>query len=303
MLKGTWQEIGRLEGLFLEIIDDPTKKEVLLYPICYCQLVRKENTFEIDLPKLLACANKTFHTFKGRWQDILLELDLFQFITPKGEVFWGKDILKLQSAEGIKVAFQPEYREIFYEVYARFLKYWTVLSKISSYSRRNTPAEAVYLVAVIFNEELYNEVVHFSKLQAMRFPQEEPFFNAVKNISEFYMKVNDKKEFDVQLLEGALAELSGLKSPYYGVNVAKLRRDLETLVREVSKGRRYFILKIDFTIASNHGRGLIRRLVSKLVRKIKELGGKRWTLMNSGTVFSSFTGTSWRRQRGQQIPV
>ncbi len=303
MLKDTWQDIGRLEGLFLEIIDDPTKKEVLLYPICYCQLVRKENTFEVDLPKLLSCANKTFHSFRGRWQDILLELDLFQFITPSGDVLWGKDILRLQSAEGIKVTFLPEYREIFYEVYARFLKYWTVLSKISSYSKRNTAAEAVYLSAIIFNEELYSEVIHYSKLQALRFPKEASFFEVVRGLSEFYVKVNERREFDLQLLERALAELSGFKSPYYGINVAKLRRDIDALIKDVSKGKKYFILKISFTIASNHGRGFVKRLVSKLVRKIKELGGKRWTLMNSETVFSSFTGTSWRRQRGQQIPV
>ena len=303
MLKDTWQEIGRLEGIFLEIIDDPTKKEVLLYPICYCQLVRKENTFEIDLPKLLSCANKTFHTFRGRWQDILLELDLFQFITPKGEVLWGKDILGLQPAEGIKVTFLPEYREIFYEVYARFLKYWTVLSKISSYSRRNTPAEAVYLSAIIFNEELYGEVIHYSKMQSLRFPEEAPFFNVIADLSEFYVKVNERREFDLQLLEKALSELSSFKSPYYGINTAKLRRDVEALLKDVSRGKRYFVLKISFTITSNHRRGLVRRFISGVVKKIRELGERRWTLMNSEMILSSFTETSWGRQRGQQIPV
>ncbi len=303
MLKDTWQEIGRLESIFLEIIDDPRKKEVLLYPICYCQLVRKEGSFDVDLPKLLSCANKTFHTFRGKWQDILLELDLFQFITPKGEVLWGKDILGLQASEGIKVSFLPEFREVFYEVYARFLKYWTVLSKISSYSKRNTPAEAVYLSAVIFNEELYNEVVHFVRLQSLRFPEEKVFFEVIRDLSEFYIKINERREFDTDLLEKALSLLSGFKNPYYGINVDRLRKDVEALLRDVSRGKKYFIIKINFTIASNHGRGIVRRLISKLVGKIREIGGKRWTLMNSGTVFSSFTGTSWRRQRERQIPV
>ena len=298
MLKDTWQEIGRLESIFLEIIEDPTKKEVLLYPICYCQLVRKENNFEVDLAKLISCANKTFHTFKGKWQDILLELDLFQFVTPKGDVFYGKDILKVSSPEGFKVSFLPEYREVFYEMYSKFLRYWTVLSKISSYSKRNTPAEAVYMSALIFNEELYAESAHYASVQAMRFPREEPFFTTVKDISEFYIKLNERKEFDTELLERALGRVKGLGSTYYSVNVEKLRKDLEALIKDVSKGRGYFVLKISFTLVSGHGKGFLRRVISKLVEKLRELGGKRWTLMNSETVCSSFTGTYWRRQRG-----
>ncbi|MDQ7038393.1 MAG: hypothetical protein Q9N26_04230, partial [Aquificota bacterium] len=172
MLKDTWQEAGRLESLFLEIVEDPTKKEVLLYPICYCQLVRKDSSFEVDLQKLISCANKTFKITKGTWQDILLELDLFQLIAPNGDVICGKDILRIQSPEGFRVSFLPEYREIFYEVYSRFLKYWTILSKVSSYSRRNTPAEAVYLSVLIFNEELFKEVIHFCSLQTARHPVE-----------------------------------------------------------------------------------------------------------------------------------
>jgi len=298
MLKDTWQEIGRLESIFLEIIEDPTKKEVLLYPICYCQLVRKENNFEVDLGKLISCANKTFHTFKGKWQDILLELDLFQFITPRGDVLYGKDILKVPSPEGFKVSFLPEYREVFYEMYSKFLRYWTVLSKISSYSKRNTPSEAVYMSALIFNEELYAESAHYTGIQAARFPREEPFFATVKDLSEFYMKLNDRKEFDTELLERALERVKGLGSTYYSVNVEKLRKDLEALLKDVTKGRGYFVLKISFTLVSGHGKGFFRRVISKLVEKLRELGGRKWTLMNSETVCSSFTGTYWRRQRG-----
>jgi len=300
MLKDTRQDIGRLESIFLEIIDDPTKKEVLLYPICYCQLVRKENSFEIDLGKLIGCANRTFHTFRGRWQDVLLELDLFQFLTPKGDVLLGKDILRISSPDGMKVSFLPEYREIFYEVYSKFLKYWTVLSKVSSYSKRNTPAEAIYLASIIFNEELYNETLHFSSLQRLRFPYEDVFFSALIDLSEFYIKVNERKDFDASLLERALVKLQRLKGNYYGINMGKLRKDLENLMKEVEKGKRYFIIKISFSLGKGQVKGFLRRFFSKLARKIKEIGGRRWTLMNSGTAYFSFTETYWRRQRGQQ---
>ncbi len=298
MLKDTWQEIGRLESIFLEIVEDPTKKEVLLYPICYCQLVRKENSFEVELPKLVSCASKTFHTFRGKWQDILLELNLFQFITPRGDVFYGKDILKVSSPEGFRISFLPEYREVFYEIYSKFLRYWTVLSKISSYSKRNTPSEAVYLASLIFNEELYGEAFHYAGSQALRFPKEAPFFKAVGEIAEFYIKLSERKEFDTQHLERALELIKDLGSTYYSVNLDKLRKDIDTLLKDINRGRGYFILKISFTLVSGHGKGFLKRLISGLISKLKDIGGRRWILMNSGTVCSSFTGTYWRRQSG-----
>ena len=297
MLKDTWQEIGKLESIFLEIIEDPSKKEILLYPICYCQLVRKENNFEVELPKLISCANKTFHTFKGKWQDILLELNLFQFLTPKGEILYGKDILRVSSPEGLSVSFLPEYREVFYEVYSKFLRYWTVLSKVSSYSKRNTPAEAVHMSSLIFNEELYNESSLYANLQRFRFPRDASFFDAVSLMSEFYGKIDEKNELDISLLHRAHNLISDLGNTYYSVNVEKLRRDIEALIKEIAKGKKHFVIKISFTLVSGHGKGFLRRVISKVVNKLRELGGKRWTLMNSGMACSSFTGTCWRKQR------
>ncbi len=303
MLKDIWQEAGRLESIFLEIIEDPTKKEVLLYPICYCQLVRKENSFEIDLPKLISCANKTFHTFRGRWQDILLELDLFQLITFRGDVLYGKDILKIQSPEGFRVSFLPEYREIFYEVYSRFLKYWTVLSKVSSYSKRNTPAEGVYLSALIFNEELYTESVHFAGMQSMRFPDEEAFFCAVRDLSEFYVRVNEKREFCTDLLEKALSRVETLKSPYYGVNTAKLRKDIESLIRDITRGRKYFILKISFTVSSERRKRSLRAFIEKILRKIEEFGRRKLNLMKTDSSYFSLEDSDWKERRSVRVSL
>ncbi len=303
MLKDTWQEIGKLESLFLEIIEDPTKKEVLLYPICYCQLVRKENSFDIELNKLISCANKTFHTYKGKWQDILLELYLFQFTTPSGDVLYGKDILKVSSPEGLSVSFMPEYREVFYEVYSKLLKYWTVLSKVSSYSKRNTPAEAVHMSALIFNEELFREASIYAEQQLIRFREEDSFFKAVKILSDFYTKLFEHGEAERKLIEDALRELGNLKGIYYGLNVLKLRKDLESLLKDISKGKDCPVIKISFVLGSGHGKGLLRRIFSKVVRKLREIGGRRWTLMNSGTDCCSFTGTYWIRQRELQTPA
>jgi hypothetical protein len=297
MLKYSWSELGRLESIFLEILEDPSKKEVLLYPICYCQLVRKIGTFEVPLDKLLSCATKTFKTSRVRWQDIILELDLFQLITPEGDVILGKDILRIGSCENLRISFLPEFREVFYEIYSKFLKYWTVLSKISSYSKRNTPAEAVYLASLIFNEELYGESLHYSQLQGMRFAEDQHLFRAIESLSVFYRDVNEKKVFDPSKVKEALSLIADLHTPYYGINIQKLRKDLEILYRDLTKGKRYFIVKISFTMGSNHGKGLFRGIISGILSKIKHFGGKRWTLMSSEMAFCSSTGTCLIKRR------
>ncbi len=300
MLKYSWKELGRLESIFLEILDDPTKKEVLLYPICYCQLVRKLGTFDVPLDKLLSCASKTFKTSRGRWQDILLELDLFQVILPSGEVVYGKDVLKIKGSEDLKVSFLPEYREIFYEIYSKFLKYWTVLSKVSSYSKRNTPAEAVYLSALIFNEELFSETRHYTELQRLRFPGDERIFGVIEKLGDFYSRIREKKFIDSQLLSEVLEDLESINSPYYGLNTAKLKRDVATLIRDIAKGKGYHVIKVSFTMGANHGRGFLRRLISALKTKVKKIGGKRWTLMSSETACYYSIETCLIRQKSPQ---
>ncbi len=301
MLKDTWKEIGRLENIFLEIIDDPLKKEVLLYPICYCQIVRRENTFEVELPKLISCANKTFQTYKNRWQDILLELDLFMFIAPNGEVLYGKDLLSVSSPEGFTVSFLPEYREIFFDVYSKLLKYWAILSRISSYTKRNTPAEIVYLTSVIFNEELFKECSLYASHQAQRFHKEKNFFEAVKDMSDFYVKFFSNEK-DIKLLISAYEKIEKLKKNYYGINTDKLRKDLYNLIESIEEGNKVYIIKIGFWSSNSDSGFSLRRLWKKIVNKLKSIGGRRWTLTSSEIAYSYFIETCLKRQKEQVIP-
>ena len=297
MLKYSWKELGRPESIFLEILDDPAKKEVLLYPICYCQLVRKFGTFNIDLDRLISCASKTFRVSKGRWQDVLLELDLFQVITPDGDVLTGKDVLKLGSSEDLRVSFLPEYREVFYEIYSRFLKYWTVLSKVSSYTRKNTPGEHLYLLSIIFNEELFPEAVHYAELQKMRYREEWKIFEAFEMLSGFYDSYSVKRELDKGLLSRSLELLDGFPEIYYNINVVRLVDDIEDLIRYISKGRDPYIIKIGFKKGSSKGGGWLRRMFSRVVERVRKLGGRRWTLMSSEMAYFSFIETCSPRRR------
>ena len=305
MIKDTWSEVGRLESLFVEILDDPIKKEVLLYPICYCQLVRKEGIFEIELKKLLRCANKTFRSVKGSWQDILLELNLFQVKSEEGKIISGKELLTLNSEEGYTVSLKAEYREDFQSVCSKLIKYWGVLSKVSAYTRKNLASEYVHILAMVFNEGLFREAVYYSEILDQRFPKERDFWKLVRELGEFYASYLQSEDLDIKRLASALEIAKGLGEVYYSVDTGKLFRDISRLKKSLMKGEPPFSLKIELFGNGNRRGGFITRIIDffrKRLNFLKKGGGKqRWTLMNSETGCSYFTGAYWKRQRDLQI--
>ncbi|MDQ7082867.1 MAG: hypothetical protein Q9N34_07925 [Aquificota bacterium] len=159
----------------------------------------------------------------------------------------------------------------------------------------------MYLSVLIFNEELFKEVIHFCSLQTARHPVEEPFFSAVKEVAEFYVKAGERRDLNLNHLNSALKKLNSLGDVYYGVNVVRFRKDLEDLVREVVRSRHYFPVKIGFHMRSDHGKGILKRLISALVSKIRRIGGRRWTLISSETASCCSTETSWKRLR--ELPI
>ncbi len=305
MIKDTWSEVGRLESLFVEILDDPIKKEVLLYPICYCQLVRKEGVFEIELKKLLRCANKTFRSVKGSWQDILLELNLFQVKSQEGKVLLGKELLTLSSEEGYTVSLKAEYREDFQSVCSKLIKYWGILSKVSAYSRKNLASEYVHILSMVFNEGLFREAVYYSEILDQRFPAEAKFWKLVRELGEFYAAYLQSEDLDIKRLAAASEIAKELGGVYYSVDMERLLRDIGRLKKTLMKGEPPFPVKIE--LLSNGGKrgGFITRIIDFFRRRLnflKKGGGKqRWTLMNSETGYSYFTGAYWKRQRHLQI--
>ncbi len=304
MIQDTWFEVGRLESLFIEIIDDPTKKEVLLYPICYCQLVRKEGSFEIELGKLLRCANKTFRSVKGEWQDILLELNLFQVKSKEGKVFSGKEILTVSQSSDYTVSFQPEYRESFQEICSKLIKYWGVLSKISSYARKNTAPEYIHILSMVFNEGLFKEATYYSDILLQRFPDEEEFWKLMRELGNFYLSYIQNNDADMKKLITAQRLVANLGEVYYSVDTGKLYRDLEKLRKNLMKGESVYMVKIELFKDRNYGRGFITRIIDlygKMKSFLKKRGGKRWTLMNSETEFSCYTGAYLKRRR--HLPI
>jgi hypothetical protein len=306
MIQDTWFEVGRLESLFIEILDDPTKKEVLLYPICYCQLVRKEGSFDIGLVKLLRCANKTFRSVKGEWQDILLELNLFQISTPEGKLFSGKDILTLGEEADYSISLLPEYRENFHDICSRLIRYWGILSKVSGYTRKNTASEYIHILSMVFNEGLFRESVYYSDILAQRFPRESGFWELVREMGGFYTSYEQREDIDIKRLLRASALAKELGDIYYSVDVKKLREDLERLRKSLMAGGQPSRVRIELFTKRNKGGGFITRIIDWIKRRtnlLRKNGGKRWILMNSGTDFSYCTEAYLRRRRLLQTSI
>ncbi len=304
MIQDTWFEVGRLESLFIEILDDPTKKEVLLYPICYCQLVRKEGTFEISLPKLLRCANKTFRSVKGEWQDIILELNLFQVMSTEGKLFTGKDILTISDETEYSISLLPEYREGFQDMCSRLIKYWGILSKVSSYTRKNTAAEYVHIISMVFNEGLYRESLYYSDNLTHRFPDEKLFWKLVGELSGFFSFYIQSEDVDIKRLISALSISREFGEVYYSVDMKKLKEDLNRLRKHVMAGEQPYKIRIELFNNRGNRNSFITRIIDwfrKRTHLLRKNGGKRWILMSSGTDFSYYTEACLRRQKHLQI--
>jgi len=270
MIKYSWHGLDRLESLFIEIIDYPLKKEILLYPICYCQLVRKTNSFDVELTRLISCANKTFKALRGSWQDIMAELNMFQIYSIEGNVYTGKDILKLTDTEGLLVTLLPEYRDNFNGLCSKLLKYWNILSRISTYGKRNIIAESVYISCLAFNEGLYEEVQLYINLNEEYFDKSKPFFKAVLNLSKTFCEVEKgiMSSNTVSTMVETIKYLEALPDVFYGVNIAKLRRDSERFMKDLQRRKIPEFFSIEFIKNSKNKGNIFKKLINLLKKKI-----------------------------------
>ncbi len=290
---GLWEDLDRLENIFLELLDDPYKKEILLYPICYCQLVRKYGEFEVNLLRLINCAEKPYKYIQSKWQDIFLELGIFYIKDKSNKIYTGKSILLIPDKDlsEYKACLISEYREDFYKFYTRLLKYWSILNSRSGFGRIVTQETSVRLLANIFNERLFKESSHYSEILSLRFSNEKEFFEGIKKLSEFYL---DKK--DINKLKEAQNLIKKVQDIYYGINVGKLKKDIEKLIKNFRKGELNYI-NIEF-FRERKRRGIFK----KIVDFIKKLGGRRWNSDNLETDYYFSIEHFLRRPKRQIIP-
>lgn len=119
----------------------------------------------------------------------------------------------------------------------------------------------------MFNEGLYEELRGYCELNMERHILEAPYFRALRRLSVAYA---GRGEGVYQELKGALAELQGLGQVYYGVNLLKLRRDVEYLMGRVEKGKGLETIRIEFISQKSKGESWLKTLF----RKLKDLLGR-----------------------------
>lgn len=244
----------RLESLFLEIIHYPIKKELLLYPICYCQVVRREGNYLVELKKILRCSTKSFRSFKVDWRDALMELDLFYIWDEGGRRYYGKEILSLKEGENYLISLQPEYQEDFNDFCIKLIKYWNVLGKMDA-------GESLRTSLVLFNEELFCELYRYLELRERL----DPFLKVLKDLSYLYCNQGEPGKV-IRVLEDSTSVLSQLPKNYKGVNTLKFKRKLERALRFFKKTGILLRVRVE---TSDLGEGKLLGVLKSLLRGFK----------------------------------
>ncbi|MCS6998979.1 MAG: hypothetical protein RMK21_04690 [Aquificaceae bacterium] len=255
------KERDPFSSLVLEVLDDPQKKEMVFYVMCYSQLVRREGSFHVELERFLSCAYRSFKNARNHWKDVLVELNLFVVSDLYGNLYTGKDIYKLEEGEIYLISLRKEYLPLFESISYRAFRLWNMLNRTLVYRKHLTAQDAVFISAFMFNEGLYEELRGYCELNMERYPLEAPYFRALRRLSGAYA---GKGEGVYQELKGVLAELQGLGQVYYGVNLLKLTRDVENLMGRVEKGKGLETIRIEFVSQKRKGEGWLRTFLKRL---------------------------------------
>lgn len=248
-------------NLVLELLDDPLKKEALLYLICYFQLVKREGNLYVGLDRFLVCAYRNFRNARNYWKDVLVELNLFQVIDLYGMAYTGKDIYKLEEGGIYFLGLKPEYEAYYEKLSAKVVKLWNVLSRSHVYHKNITLQDGVNTLTLLFNEGLYEEVIAYGELLGERYKDRASYFEALVNLSLFYTK---GKEKPLEPVKKALDKLYSLEPVFCGVNISKLTRDVEELIRKVEKKKEASRIKVEFVGGKRHKENLFKRLWKRL---------------------------------------
>lgn len=274
------KETDRLESIFLEVLDDTSKRELILYLLCYVQLIRKVGNVNIPLEQFLRCASRNFINMRNSWKDILAEMNIFFISDLHGNTYTGKDIYRIDERGFHFISVHHKYCKDISSFSSKVVKYWGVINKVHHYGRSMTPYDAVYVSAIMFNEGLYEELLSYCEFQKERFRKEANFFDALSSLSLAYKK----KESTIQHISDCLRKITPFGDVYYSINLEKLRRDLSKLLKKLQKGKSLENIKIEFVNGERNKESKWKRLIKgikNIFRRIK--GGKRWTLTTSET--------------------
>lgn len=293
------KETDRLQSIFLEVLEDTSKKELILYLLCYVQLVRKEGKVTVDLDQFLRCASKNFINTRNSWKDVLVEMNLFTINDLYGNTYTGKDIYRIDEKDVNFIRIDQKYCRDINLLGSKIAKYWGVINRVSHYGRSVTAYDAVCTSALMFNEGLYDELENYCEFQKERFKKEAVFFEALISLAsafKLYSRQNNRNI--VPYVRDCLNRIINLGDVYYNINLGKLKCDLSKVLKKLQKGKAVESVKIEFINRGDREESVWRKFIKSIKGIFKRIkGGKRWTLTNSGTVCYYSIEAYLRRQR------
>lgn len=254
------KERDPLSNLVLEVLDDPSKKEMVFYLMCYSQLVRREGNPYVELEKFLSCAYRNFRNARNYWKDVLVEMNLFVVSDLYGNIYMGKDIYKVEEGSIHFISLRSEYLNVFESISQKVLKLWNILSRTMLYRKHLTAQDAVVISTMMFNEGIYEELRSYCELCVERYPAERKYFNLLYRLAGVYL--GQGREI-VREIRDILQEAQKLGDVYYGFNLYKLKRDLETLLRRAEMGKSISPLRIEFINQKKKRGNWLRRIFNK----------------------------------------
>ncbi|MFN4320178.1 MAG: hypothetical protein ACK4FY_06920 [Aquificaceae bacterium] len=283
------KERDPLSNLLLEVLEDPSKKEMVYYLICYLQLVRREDSFHVELSRFLSCAYKNFQRARSYWKDLLVGMNLFVISDLYGNVYTGKDIYKVEEGGIYLISLRHEYLNKIEDISHKALKLWNILSRAMVYKRYMTAQDAVIISALMFNEGLYQEVKDYCELCIERYLSEANYFRILDRLSGLYV---DKVNISAVLKE-LVHDLERLGHVFYGINLVKLRKDLENALKRVERGQDVGSIKIEFVKYMDNKKGswfirILRKLKGFAKRIFKKEGDNSFYSFGEALCSKSF---------------
>ncbi len=262
------KERDPLSNLVLEVLDDPSKKEMVFYLMCYSQLVRREGNPYVELDKFLSCAYRNFRNARNYWKDVLVEMNLFVISDLYGNIYSGKDIYRVEESGIYHITIRSEYLSIFDSISQKAIRLWNILSRTIVYRKHLTAQDAVVISTMMFNEGLYEELKSYCEICVERYPRERGYFQLLYRLATLYL---GQRSVSIKEIRDALQEAQNLGDVYYGFNIFKLKKDLENLLRRVEAGKSISPLKIEFINQGKRRRSWLGRIFDKFKHMIGKI--------------------------------
>ncbi|MFN3264994.1 MAG: hypothetical protein ACK42C_08870, partial [Aquificaceae bacterium] len=158
------------------------------------------------------------------------------------------------------ITIRSEYLNLFDNISQKALRLWNILSRTVLYRKHVTAQDAVIISTLMFNEGLYDELKNYCEVCIERYPSEKKYFRMLDRLASVYS--GERKDLIREIRE-VLQEAQALGDVYYGLNLFKLRKDLEALLRRVEAGKSISLLKIEFINQKRKGGSWLRRFLKR----------------------------------------